>query len=641
MDSNFSDKNFFNKDLQGRSFKGQDLAGVNFSYAKIQGANFAGANLQDANFFHARAGLEKHWAWILTVAWIILAFIESNITKTPQNYYLLYKITSWLLLILLVTTAILLLWRGIVGNKIGTTAVTIFVNLIIVVALAIGISVFLDKAGLGFIGILLIPVLGSGVCLILFRAVVVDDEKFAPIRNVYIAINTIRGTSFRGADLTNTDFTAAILKNADFRQATLIKTCFRNARFLDFVMSDHSSYLQIKQLRELIVKGDVKNKNFDGQNLEGINLKGVSLSGASFIGTKLSNANLQKADLSQAKLVRAQVDGTDFTGAILTGAVIQDWNITTTTRFDGVECKKVYMRQPTTDNLDPHRKPDNRQEEFADGDFGNFIKPIFDTLDLYHSQGVDPRAIAISIKELAENHPDAQLKIVSMELRGEDDGFMVRMQTAPEADKSPLSAEYRDSYEKYRGLSAQELKLSLTYQDSEIQRLANMLTTALQQPNFSANNNIQHLDTMTNNPGGFSMGNNRGNINNVQGDGNRTIQGDNNQAILGDRNQVDQSTTSESNLNQAQFLQQLANLIGAIEGADLPTDTKTEIVEDLTAVQTAIDKPKPNKPRALDRLSSAASSIEKTSKTLEAGQKIWAMAKPIILSLKLLLSVNS
>jgi hypothetical protein len=78
-------------------------------------------------------------------------------------------------------------------------------------------------------------------------------------------------------------------------------------------------------------------------------------------------------------------------------------------------------------------------------------------------------------------------------------------------------------------------------------------------------------------------------------------------------------------------LQQLADLTGAIDRSNLPTDTKTEIIEDLTAVQTATDKTEPNKPRALDRLSSAATSLEKTSKTLEAGQKIWAMAKPIML----------
>ena len=49
----------------------------------------------------------------------------------------------------------------------------------------------------------------------------------------------------------------------------------------------------------------------------------------------------------------------------------------------------------------------------------DFIKPIVDTLDLYHHQGVDPRAIAISFKELAEKHPEAELRIVGMEVKGE------------------------------------------------------------------------------------------------------------------------------------------------------------------------------------------------------------------------------
>ncbi|QLE52601.1 hypothetical protein FD724_31875 (plasmid) [Nostoc sp. C057] len=32
----------------------------------------------------------------------------------------------------------------------------------------------------------------------------------------------------------------------------------------------------------------------------------------------------------------------------------------------------------------------------------HFIKPIFDTLDLYQNQGFDPRAIAISFKQQGE-----------------------------------------------------------------------------------------------------------------------------------------------------------------------------------------------------------------------------------------------
>lgn len=55
------------------------------------------------------------------------------------------------------------------------------------------------------------------------------------------------------------------------------------------------------------------------------------------------------------------------------------------------------MRSPTLDDPNPRRKkPDNWKETFADGNFADFIKPIVDTLDLYHHSDVDPRAIAHS-----------------------------------------------------------------------------------------------------------------------------------------------------------------------------------------------------------------------------------------------------
>ncbi|MCC5604145.1 hypothetical protein [Nostoc favosum] len=44
----------------------------------------------------------------------------------------------------------------------------------------------------------------------------------------------------------------------------------------------------------------------------------------------------------------------------------------------------------------------------------------------------------------------------------------------------------------------------------------------------------------------------------------------------------------------------------------------------------ATDKEEPNKQRALERLGTVAETLEKTSKGVEAGQKIWTTAKPIL-----------
>lgn len=339
-------------------------------------------------------------------------------------------------------------------------------------------------------------------------------SRFLDIAHLAVSLTAIGGTSFQKADLTEANFSFANLKHTDFRGANLKRTDWYMAKGLEFSRLENT-YLANPKIRQLVVTLSGKAQKFDGLNLEGVNLKGAKLENASFIGTNLNYANLQNADLSKAILKQTQLDGTDFTGATLTGAFIEDWNITTDTLFDGVRCEYVYMRLPTPDNPDPYRKPDNRQEVFGDGEFGDFIKPIFDTLDLYHSQGVDPRAIAISLKQLAENHPDAELEIVAMEKRGQDK-FLLRAKTAATADKSELSAEYFTTYNQLKALAEQEVKALIAEKDGRIADLQNMVVTALQRPSFYSN--VEQVGFMTNNPGGFSVD---GDINNVQGENNQ------------------------------------------------------------------------------------------------------------------------
>ncbi|MHC5829019.1 MAG: pentapeptide repeat-containing protein, partial [Nostoc sp.] len=130
--------------------------------------------------------------------------------------------------------------------------------------------------------------------------------KFAHLRKVQHGFfAATRGTSFRGADLTNADFTQATLKSTDFRNTILICSCWHQAKMLDRVRPG-STYLQKSQLRQLLVTREGQDKNFDGQNLRGINLKKTNLADASFIGAEISEANLQDADLSKAKLKQTQ-----------------------------------------------------------------------------------------------------------------------------------------------------------------------------------------------------------------------------------------------------------------------------------------------------------------------------------------------
>jgi len=271
--------------------------------------------------------------------------------------------------------------------------------------------------------------------------------EFFWIRLIALNFAAIGGTSFRGANLTNANLTYAILKNTDFREANLTHTCFLYSKKLDQSRQENPLHaiLSNPAIRDLLVSGKGQGKSYIGANLNGAylikaDLTGADLTEANIIGanlqeakladsnltrTKLSNTNLQKADLTRATLVQTQLDETDFRGAILTGACIEDWGITRNTNLDDVKCEYVYMRLPTKDKLDCVRKPDDNGKIFADGEFGDFIKPIFDTLDLYHTQNIDPRAIAIALRNLAQNNPEAELEIKALERRGNN--FLIRL----------------------------------------------------------------------------------------------------------------------------------------------------------------------------------------------------------------------
>ncbi|MBW4635406.1 MAG: pentapeptide repeat-containing protein [Iphinoe sp. HA4291-MV1] len=437
------------------------------------------------------------------------------------------------------------------------------------------------------------------------RQAIKGKEKYALINNAAIRFTTFKGTSFRNTDLTDANFTQATLKSTDFRKANLTRTCFHNTKKLDQVRPG-ATYLQKTQVRQVLVKGEGQEKNFDRENLRGVNFQGANLVDANFRGADLSEANLQDADLSRAKLVQTQLDGTDFTGATLTGAYIEDWGITSDTKFDGVRCSYVYMRLPTKENPDPLHKPDNRQEVFADGEFGDFIKPIVDTLDLYHNQGVDPRASAISFKQLAENHPDAELRIVGMEVRGEDK-FLLRAKTTPEADKSQLSAEYFEIYNELKALAEKELQKLIAEKDSRISSLENMVVTALQHPSFYSSTQIDKVDNMHPNQGGISQ-----NVSDSQIDGGL-------QAVQGNQNQQNmKNKTSNFNLQNAQFAGGLvdadtvhAHQIGGNINNYTPPQQKQNLAEAAAEIQQLLQQ------------------LEQTNPTTTTSEKMTVVAKAI------------
>ncbi len=304
------------------------------------------------------------------------------------------------------------------------------------------------------------------------KQAIAESENSAFIRDIGIVLTTFKGTYFYGANLTHANFSNARLKNTDFRNAVLIRTNWLAAHQLHLARMS-SVALKNPKIRHLVVTRWGKNQIFDDLNLAELNLSQADLEGASLIGANLSNVNLVEADLAHAKLIRTQLADADLRWACLTGAYIQDWGLTFTTQLEGVDCRFIYLRLPTSDNPEPYRKPDNRLKEFAIGEFADFIAPLIKTLDLYHNQNVDPRAIAVAFKELVKNNPEAQLEVISMEKRGRDK-FLLKVKTAPVVNRSQLHEAYFNRYNELRSLPSQQLNILLSQEDNAFRSLESM-----------------------------------------------------------------------------------------------------------------------------------------------------------------------
>ncbi|MGD1914404.1 MAG: pentapeptide repeat-containing protein [Rivularia sp. (in: cyanobacteria)] len=534
-----SGRDFRGENLRGWSFKGEDLLGADFSYADIRGANFTRANLRGASFNNAIAGISNVVKSTLIIGLILvaafsgvtlaLASISAGLllsSETIDRYSILPVVVIGILWVVfpaitiykgLETSISFAVVGGVFAVSIAVaqsgTASEVWYGVMAGVGVIVGLVICagvvasaLTVAGVGAVAVILVVVViftitpaailantsAIAVNIAVFMAVALvplatymglralaGNHKYISLSRIAIVFAAIGGTSFRYADLTDANFTGAILKSVKLDKAILIRTCFYNAKKV-YLARVGETYLSYPNVRRLVVKGKTQQKNLDNLNLRGVYLAGVNLADFSFLGTNLSEANLQDADLFRAKLVQTQLCGTDLTGANLTAATIEDWGITSHTKLHGVRCEYVFMRETTFDDPNPRRKPDNWEETFKDGEFSDFITPILKTLDLYHNQGVNPRAIAIAYRQLVENHPEADLQIVAIELRGNNrDKFLLRVETSEVASHCELNREYFDNYNQLKSLATDHLLLLLAEKDHQINRLEKMIGTAI------------------------------------------------------------------------------------------------------------------------------------------------------------------
>jgi hypothetical protein len=289
------------------------------------------------------------------------------------------------------------------------------------------------------------------------------------------------------------------------------------------------------------------------------------------------------------------------------------------------------MHLPTKDDPDPCRKPDNKKEIFEDDDFADFIKPLVKTLDLYHNQGVDPRAITISFKQLAENHPEAELEIVAMEKRGQDK-FLLRAKTAENADNSELSEEYFATYNQLKSLP-ENMRSVLAEKDNRIRSLETMVEVALKRPSFYAENYHNQGDTMSDKSSDLKISDVSGGIGAFAGADISGVAGHNMTGVAGgDITGTVTATIGQLQASNTPEAPQLADLLKQLQTAieadkDLTPDDKTSALEQVKVLAEAGQKPKEGAMQkaaktAITMLRGTIAVLPTTASLVEASQKL-------------------
>ncbi|MBD3887170.1 pentapeptide repeat-containing protein [Phormidium tenue FACHB-886] len=526
------------------------------------------------------AAIASDILWMVILAITGAVIFAATISITANNHWIIAGagISAWIMAVSVVTVVI--------PNTASMDRLSIFHGVGIASAIGVFLSLYVSSKAL------------AGV------------KRFAWVWAITRSVTTLRGTCFRGADLTDATFIQATLGHTDLRTAILTRTCWRQAKQLS--RSRHEgTYLEDLTVQQLVTTHSGRKRNFDGKNLQGINLHGADLTDASFIGSNLNEATLKDADLTRAKLVQTQLYRANLTHSRLTGAYIQDWGISPETKLDAVECQYIYLRLPTPDDPDPLRKPDQRSQVFKADDFADFITPIiktmglyrhqnvdprqvaqaFKTLDLYHDGKVDPSAAAIALQQLSEKYPDAGLEVVALEGQGQDK-VRVQAKVTNRADRSKLSAEYFARYQKIRSLPDAEVQALLagtTEKDDRIRSLENMVMTAITSQKFYAETYYNFGETMTDHQGSINISGVQGNVSGIA------------------------TAQTMTGVAIGQISGAVTNSIGQLQTADTPEATKLAAL--LEQLQAAIQN-EPNLPSE-----DKAEALEQVKVLADAGQK--------------------
>ncbi|GCL42637.1 MULTISPECIES: pentapeptide repeat-containing protein [Nostocales] len=620
-------KNYSGLNLRGKSFQGQDLTNANFNGSDIRGANFTKAILKGANFSETTSGLQLLpivctialslliialgsiitgiGAIVLVGLWdlekdlkikittyivILISLLAFAIITVAKNFLhglfvAILVLTPSLFLSFIVSKAnttiigqfffgiailcligigwiIIALANIMMINIISYLPIVIFIGLIINLISAGSLLIKvpnITKSTLIGLTIVIVSILGNNIGWQASKG----SEKFSWIKKVAISINSIYGTTFFSADLTDADFTGATLKNTDFRKANLTRTRFYEVKKLDFARPGNT-ILSNPTVLNLLITLNGRNKSYIGANLKGANLIGADLKEANLKNADIIEATFQGAVLEWANLTLTQAVGTNFTKAQMTGACVEAWNIESTTILDHVDCRFVYLLEypkPGTD--DRERRPSSG--EFQPGEFTKLFEEVLNTVDLIFQNGIDWQAFVTAFKKVQVENGDTELVIQSIENKG--DGVVVVKVAVPEnANKEKIHSHFTQNYqlalaeiEKYK-----ELLQASNNQNANLWLTINKLVEAEKSINVQVENKVDNKN-MTNSNDSSRNVEVEMNIQKVDGGVAGKVMGD---LVI---------TPKQNLADSASEIQQLLQILNQSYPPDIPTDTQAEI----------------------------------------------------------------
>jgi uncharacterized protein YjbI with pentapeptide repeats len=244
---------------------------------------------------------------------------------------------------------------------------------------------------------------------------------------IFIEAN-LRGANLRETILRNSSMGRANLGNADFTEANATESNFTGA---DLIRANLS--------KATLVQANFQEAKLSGANLSRAIAAGANFSEADLSETDLTKTDLRQANLTQADLARTKIAATNFNGAALTGICLEDAQLSSTAKLEGVSCDFFYLKRNAQ-----ARRPN--EGELLPDEFAQIFHSALETLNLILHSGVNWTAFAHSVNRLNVLHESAQLGIQSIENKG-DGIILLKLSTAPGTDTVQIHRDFMAMYE--------------------------------------------------------------------------------------------------------------------------------------------------------------------------------------------------